>query len=103
MRSVSNPVRSGEERWVYHVLATEDDVGDPYSGASVALEGFLHASLAASVHETIALYFAADADLTIFQIDPRGVSFAIDIVDTPRGPMPHLPGPVPRSAVARRW
>jgi uncharacterized protein (DUF952 family) len=76
-----------------------DDVGDPYAPSSLASEGFVHCSYAPSVHETVALYFAADARLRVLEIDPRLLTAAIDVAETPRGPMPHVLGPIPRSAV----
>jgi uncharacterized protein (DUF952 family) len=90
-------------RWLYHALLVTEDLGDPYAPASLEREGFVHASFATAVHESIALYFPIGADLTIFQIDPRRLPFAVDVVDTPRGPMPHLPGPVPRAAIVARY
>jgi uncharacterized protein (DUF952 family) len=92
-------------RWLYHALVAppEGDLGDPYAPASLDREGFVHASFASAVHESVALYFPPDAPLLILQIDPRRLPYAVDIVDTPRGPMPHLPGPVPRATIVRRY
>ncbi len=87
------------ERWLYHALLAADDVGDPYEASSLAQEGFIHASFAPSVAETVALYFPADAPLRILQVDPRLLTAEVRVVETPRGPMPHLHGPLPRAAV----
>jgi hypothetical protein len=35
------------------------------------------------------------------QIDPRRLDVPVAVVQTPRGPMPHILGPVPGRAVAR--
>ena len=90
-------------RWLYHALVAAEDRGDPYAPASLASEGFVHASFATAVHETIALYLPPDDSLVIFQIDPRLLGVTIEVVETPRGPMPHLHGPIPRSAIAQRY
>jgi len=89
-------------RWLYHALLVSDDHGDPYAPASLAQEGFIHASYAATVEESAQLYFPKDAALVVFQIDPRRLSVPVDVVETPRGPMPHLCGPLDRRAILRR-
>jgi uncharacterized protein (DUF952 family) len=90
-------------RWLYHALLANEDVGDPYAPASLASEGFVHASFADAVHETIALYFPREAPLVVWQIDPRALGGTVDVVETPRGPMPHIIGAIPRRAVRATW
>jgi len=63
----------------------------------------VHASFATAVHETIALYLPPSDPLVIFQIDPRLLAIPIEVVETPRGPMPHLHGAIPRSAIVARY
>ena len=88
-------------RWLYHVLPAGDDVGDPYTPASLLREGFVHCSFIDRVVQSARLYFPRDALLTVLQIDPRGLD--VRVVATPRGPMPHVHQAIPRSAVVRRW
>ena len=93
---------TARERWLYHALLAADDHGDPYAPASLAAEGFIHASFAPLVEESTRLYFPGDAALVILQIDPRRLGVPVRVVETPRGPMPHVHGPLVRSAIVRR-
>jgi uncharacterized protein (DUF924 family)/uncharacterized protein (DUF952 family) len=90
-------------RWLYHLVTADDDRGDPYTPASLAREGFIHCSYQPDVAETARLYFPAGIAPRVLQIDPRrlgaGAGVTLAEVPTPRGPMPHLHGPLPRSAV----
>ncbi len=92
-------------RWLYHVLLRADLAAggvDVYAPASLAREGFLHASYQAAVAESAALYFPTGADLVVLQIDPRALGgVPVDVVTTPRGPMPHIAGALRRIAIAR--
>lgn len=100
-----------ELRWLYHVvrraevsaLASARGAGprEPYSPASLASEGFVHCSYRAAVAETVKLYFASiPADeLVVLRIDPRLVEARVEEAATPRGPMPHVHGPIPAAAV----
>lgn len=90
-------------RWLYHALLVADDLGDPYTPSSLLTEGFVHASFAPLVDESVRLYFPKDAELVVFQIDPRRLTAPVEVVDTPRGPMPHVHGPIGREAVARSF
>jgi cyclohexyl-isocyanide hydratase len=87
-------------RWLYHIQATP---GSPlpalYAPDSLASEGFIHASFHGDVRESARLYFRADQALTVLRIDPRRLDARVEIAATPRGPMPHLHGPIPRDAV----
>jgi putative intracellular protease/amidase len=76
--------------------------GDPgvLAPASLASEGFVHASYQDRVTESARLYFPAGEALVVHQIDPRRIlDLRVDVAATPRGPMPHLHAPVPRDAV----
>ena len=89
-------------RWLYHALSARSDSGaDPYAPASLQAEGFVHCSFAPTLSESIALYFAGCDDVEVWRIDPHALG--IDVADTPRGPMPHVRGPIPRGAIRARW
>jgi uncharacterized protein (DUF952 family) len=87
-------------RWLYHVALRADVSGaGPYAPASLSHEGFIHASFRDRVLDSARLYFAPGADLLILQIDPRRLDARVDVVETPRGPMPHIHGTVARAAI----
>jgi uncharacterized protein (DUF952 family) len=88
-------------RWLYHVLPADVALGDPFSPPTLAQDGYIHCSFGERAAESARLYFAADAPLRVLQIDPRLVRCEVRVVDTPRGPMPHVHGPIPRAAIAR--
>lgn len=88
-------------RWLYHVLPVDVALGDPFSPPNLVQDGYIHCSFRDRAAESARLYFAADARLRVLQIDPRLVRSEVRIVDTPRGPMPHVHGPIPRAAIAR--
>jgi uncharacterized protein (DUF952 family) len=88
-------------RWLYHVLAGDVPLEDPFSPTSLGLEGYIHCSFRDAVADSARLYFAADARLRVLQIDPRRVGCEVRVADTPRGPMPHLHGAIPRAAIVR--
>jgi uncharacterized protein (DUF952 family) len=90
-------------RWLYHVLAAAGPLEDPFSPPSLGFEGYIHCSYRDAVAESARLYFAADARLLVLQIDPRRVACEVRVVDTPRGPMPHAHGAIPRAAIVRQW
>lgn len=88
-------------RWLFHVApaaAIAFDDGDRYAPASLATEGFLHASYRDLVLESARLYFSEDADLRVLVVDPRLLDVPVRIATTPRGPMPHIHGSIPRAA-----
>ncbi len=85
-------------RWLYH-LATGDLQGDSYAPTSLATEGFVHASYRDRVAESGALYFAGQSDVCVLCIDPRRLDVRVEVATTPRGPMPHIHGPIPRDAI----
>jgi cyclohexyl-isocyanide hydratase len=87
-------------RYLFHVC---DAVPGrwPYAPASLASEGFVHASFKDAVEETTRVHFAGRGDVHVLCIDPRRVGAKIAIAATPRGPMPHAHGPIPEDAVVR--
>ena len=88
-------------RWLYHIRAASGSaLPEVYAPASLASEGFIHASFQGDVRESARLYFAAGERLSVLRIDPRRLDARVEIAATPRGPMPHLHGPVPRDAIA---
>ncbi len=86
-------------RWLYHLVRPADDAGDPYAPASLAREGFVHCSYRPDVAASARLHFPGEAP-RVLRIDPRLLGVAVEEAATPRGPMPHVPGPIPRAAVA---
>jgi uncharacterized protein (DUF952 family) len=88
-------------RWLYHVLGADVALDDPFSPPSFVQDGYIHCSFRDRVAESARLYFAADAPLRVLQIDPRLVGCEVRVVDTPRGPMPHVHGAIPRAAIVR--
>jgi uncharacterized protein (DUF952 family) len=89
-------------RWLYHVLlrsAAPSTGTAGYAPPSLASEGFIHASYRDAVLESARLYFTPDADVIVLQIDPRRLEVPIRVAATPRGPMPHIHGPIQRDAI----
>lgn len=86
-------------RWIYHLRERGAPIGDRYAPESLAREGFVHGSFRDAVRESARLYFPERAELEILQIDPRRLDAAVEIADTPRGPMPHVHGAIPADAV----
>ena len=91
-------------RWLFHVVRPEDlgwGSDGRYAPPSLAREGFIHASYKDLVVESARLYFdeAELATLRVLAIDPRRLDRPIEVVETPRGPMPHIHGSIPVDAV----
>jgi putative intracellular protease/amidase/uncharacterized protein (DUF952 family) len=86
-------------RWLYHLTARGTDPGARYAPASLAGEGFVHCSPAPAVAATAGLYFPPEADLVAWRIDPRRLDVPVVWAETPRGPMPHVHGSIPRDAL----
>jgi putative intracellular protease/amidase/uncharacterized protein (DUF952 family) len=91
-------------RWLFHVVRAEDlgwGSDGRYAPASLAHEGFIHASYKDVVVESARLYFPAEdlASLRVLAIDPRRLDVPVQVSDTPRGPMPHIHGSIPVDAV----
>jgi putative intracellular protease/amidase/uncharacterized protein (DUF952 family) len=88
-------------RWLYHICpAPGSPLPAVYAPGSLAREGFLHASFQGDVRESARLHFPAGAALRVLRIDPRRLDPRVEIAATPRGPMPHIHGAVPRDAIA---
>ena len=88
-------------RWLYHVLRADVTLEDPFAPANYVQDGYIHCSFRDAVAESARLYFPAGAALRVLQIDPRRVGCEIRVVATPRGPMPHVHGAIPRAAIVR--
>ena len=93
-------------RWLYHALPraiAERELsrsgGDSRDLRPVSLEteGFVHFSYADRAAESARLYVRPDP--VVLRIDPRRLPSRLEIASTPRGPMPHLFGPIPRDAI----
>lgn len=88
-------------RWLYHLVRKGDSVPSEggYAPPSLDHEGFVHCSYRDDVLESARLYFAGEQP-RVFRIDPRRL-LGVRVVDepTPRGPMPHVFGPIPRDAI----
>lgn len=90
-------------RWLYHALprheATAVLAGQrPLVPASLATEGFVHTSYRDVARASAELYVGGDA--VVLAIDPRRLGLRVEIAETPRGPKPHVMGPVPRAAIS---
>jgi uncharacterized protein (DUF952 family) len=96
-------------RWLYHAVTRatwERSLGaDTYGPEDAHGEGaeFIHASYRDVVLESARLYLPRGSARVIVRIDPRrlGQSVVVQVVETPRGPMPHIHGRVPRGAIAQ--
>ena len=86
-------------RWLYHATCESIPEAGVYAPASLAREGFIHASFHEAIAESVKLYFAGDSRVRILLIDPRRLQSPVEVVATPRGPMPHILGPVHREAI----
>lgn len=88
-------------RWMFHVVFAEDlgwGKDGRYAPASLAAEGFVHASFKERVRESAELYFPPGSALRVLAIDPRRLDVPVTIAETPRGPMPHVMGSIPCDA-----
>ena len=89
-------------RWLFHVrlVGEAGDAADTtYGPASLAREGFIHASFQDAVLESARLYFPEGAALEVLRSDPRRLDVPLEIAPTPRGAMPHIHGAIPRDAI----
>lgn len=89
-------------RWLYHSLPRHEAIRalsgtTDYAPASLASEGFVHASYVHVARASAELYVKDDP--VALSIDPRRIAARIDVASTPRGPMPHVHGPIPRDAI----
>ena len=88
-------------RWLYHLAYAHEADRRPYLPDAFEREGFVHASYAPAVLESHRLYFPEDAEVCVLCIDPRQLTSELRVVETPRGPMPHVHGPVNAEAIVR--
>ena len=86
-------------RWLYHLAKATEADRRPYVPDAFAAEGFVHASFAPAVAESHRLYLASDPGVRVLCIDPRRLHAEVRVVETPRGPMPHIHGPVNAEAI----
>ena len=90
-------------RWLYHVLRRRCGARRRFLCAteSSCKTGSCTASFRDEVVTSARLYFPAASALRVLQIDPRrlGAGCEVRVVATPRGPMPHVHGPIPRAAI----
>lgn len=92
-------------RWLYHALPrataerelSRSDDSRELRPASLETEGFVHLSYADRAAESARLYVRPDP--VVLRVDPRRLPSRLDVASTPRGPMPHLFGPIPRDAI----
>jgi hypothetical protein len=89
-------------RWLYHALPRHEATAvlagqGPLVPSSLATEGFVHTSYRDVARASAELYVGGDA--VVLAIDPRRLGLRVEIAETPRGPMPHVMGPVPRGAI----
>ncbi len=87
-------------RWLFHALARSTELGDAYAPASLATEGFVHTSYRDTVLGSVRAHMPGDLPIDVLQIDPRRLDARVEVATTPRGPMPHVHGPIPRDAIA---
>jgi uncharacterized protein (DUF952 family) len=96
-------------RWLYHAVPRDvwerAPATEAYAPRDAHGEGavFIHASYRDAVLESARLYLPAGSARVIVQIDPRRLGGAVRVAETPRGPMPHIHGSVPRDAIAQVW
>jgi uncharacterized protein (DUF952 family) len=88
-------------RWLYHLARAHEAPRRPYVPDAFEAEGFVHASFAPAVAESHRLYLGGDPTVCVLCIDPRRLTAEVRVVDTPRGPMPHVHGPIDAAAIAR--
>lgn len=88
-------------RWLYHLAHAHEADRRPYLPDAFEREGFVHASFAPLVLESHRLYFEPSAEVVVLCIDPRRLTSEVRVVETPRGPMPHVHGPVNAEAIVR--
>ena len=88
-------------RWLYHALPRSQATALLADAASelapATVESFVHASFLPQVEASARLYVPHDPVALL--IDPRRVPHRVEVVSTPRGPMPHIHGAVPRDAL----
>jgi cyclohexyl-isocyanide hydratase len=88
-------------RWLFHALPRGIPLGDsPYAPEALAREGFVHASYRDVLAQSVRAHMGHVPAVDVLQIDPRRLGPRVEVAETPRGPMPHIHGPIPRDAIA---
>lgn len=88
-------------RFVFHLARPGEvqlDARGRYAPASLATEGFVHASSRDRLEESAALYFPGERPV-VLRLDPRRLDAPLRYDATPRGPMPHVYGAIPGDAI----
>jgi nucleoside-diphosphate-sugar epimerase len=86
-------------RWLYHLFESDRPRSQVLAPASLGREGFVHCSFRGDVTDSARLHFPPGARLHVLRIDPRRLGAAVEEAPTPRGPMPHVFGPIRPAAV----
>lgn len=88
-------------RWLYHLAPGPlgPTPSADYAPPSLAEEGFVHCSYRDRVVESAEKHLPGIEDVFVYCIDPRRLSAPVEVVTTPRGPMPHVHGPIDRDAI----
>ncbi len=86
-------------RWLFHIVREGTLVSGAYAPASLKREKFIHASFKDQVLESARVHFANETHLSVLLIDPRRLDASVRVEPTPRGPMPHIYGPIPSDAI----
>lgn len=96
----------GRER-IFHVAPRgtwDAEAGEDWCPPPLAGEGLVHLSLAHQLAGTLDAHFADPGELVLVEVDPEAVARRMRFEPSRGGELfPHLHGPLPRSAVLRRW
>jgi cyclohexyl-isocyanide hydratase len=75
-------------------------MADRYAPESLSREGFVHASYRDVLLDSVRAHMPRGTPIDVLQIDPRRLDAPVEVAGTPRGPMPHIHGAIPRDAIA---
>jgi uncharacterized protein (DUF952 family) len=96
-------------RWLYHAVTREAweraRSKSAYGPVDAHGEGaaFIHTSYRDTILESARLYLPGDRAIVVARLDPRPIAALVRVAETPRGPMPHVHGAVPWSAVVETY
>ena len=102
VRVAPRKIRAAMPRYLYHALPRSEVVGEGYAPSSLETEGFIHCSFAPQIHESVRLYLRDLEAVDVVQLDPLRLQSKVLVEETPRGPMPHVFGPLSADAVVAR-